>query len=243
MEKEEEKLERVGPLEEPLMKNIVPEEDSLSMSDTDSEIPDSPVPINAPIYRMFGRERPIHMVLGGGKPADVLLWRDKKVTAGLVGAVTVIWLLFGFGHCRLLTFVCRGSILFLILSFVWSNALNRSPEKIMEIYIPEKPLLQAASALTFEVNCALATLRSIALERDIKNFALVVIGLWLVSIIGSWFSFLSLIYICFVLIHTVPKLYEKYEDEIDPIAEKAVIEMKKHFQVLEAKFLSKSHHH
>ena len=67
MEKEEEKLERVGPLEEPLMKNIVPEEDSLSMSDTDSEIPDSPVPINAPIYRMFGRERPIHMVLGGGK--------------------------------------------------------------------------------------------------------------------------------------------------------------------------------
>lgn len=43
----------------------------------------------------------------------------------------------------------------------------------MEIYIPEKPLLQAASALTFEINCAFATLRSIALERDIKNFALV----------------------------------------------------------------------
>ncbi|KAJ4876702.1 Reticulon family protein [Raphanus sativus] len=239
METEKEKLERVGPLEEPLMKNIVPEEESLSLSDTDSEIPDSPVPINAPIYRIFGRERPIHMVLGGGKPADVLLWRDKKVTAGLVGAVTVIWLLFGFGHCRLLTFVCRGSILFLLLSFVWSNALNRSPEKIMEIYIPEKPLLQAASALTFEINCAFATLRSIALERDIKNFALVVIGLWLVSIIGSWFSFLSLLYICFLLIHTVPKLYEKYEDEIDPIAEKAVIEMKKHFQVFEAKVLNK----
>ncbi|KAL0845950.1 hypothetical protein Bca101_019196 [Brassica carinata] len=250
METEKEKLERVGPLEEPLMKNIVPEEESLSLSDTDSEIPDSPVPINAPIYRMFGRERPIHMVLGGVdgvifvEAADVLLWRDKKVTAGLVGAVTVIWLLFGFGHCRLLTFVCRGSILFLLLSFVWSNALNKSTENIMEIYIPEKPLLQAASALTFEVNCAFATLRSIALERDIKNFALVevVIGLWLVSIIGNWFSFLSLLYICFVLIHTVPKLYEKYEDEIDPIAEKAVIEMKKHFQVFEAKFLSKIQH-
>jgi len=68
---EEEKLEIVGPLEEPLMGNIVPEEinglDSLTSSDSDSEKPDSPVPINAPIYRMFGRERPIHMVLGGGK--------------------------------------------------------------------------------------------------------------------------------------------------------------------------------
>jgi len=46
----------------------------------------------------------------------------------------------------------------------------------------------------------------------------------------------------FVLIHTVPMLYEKYEDEIDPIAEKAVIEMKKHYQVFEAKFLSKIPH-
>lgn len=64
---EEEKLEIVGPMEEPLMENIGP--DSLSSSDTDdSEKPDSPIPIiNAPIYRIFGRERPIHMVLGGGK--------------------------------------------------------------------------------------------------------------------------------------------------------------------------------
>ncbi|XP_010427652.1 PREDICTED: reticulon-like protein B7 isoform X1 [Camelina sativa] len=239
---EEEKLEIVGPREEPLMGNIVPEEDSLSSSDTDSEKPGSPVPINAPIYRMFGRERPIHMVLGGGKPADVLLWRDKKVTAGLLSAVTVIWLLFGFGGCSLLTFISRGSILFLLLSFLWSNALNKSPENIVEIYIPEKPLLQAASVLTFELNCAFATLRSIALERDIKNFVVALVGLWLVSIIGNWFSFLSLLYICFVLIHTVPMLYEKYEDEIDPLAEKAVIEMKKQFQLFEAKFSSKIHH-
>ncbi|CAH2069248.1 unnamed protein product [Thlaspi arvense] len=241
---EKEQLEIVGPLEEPLMENIAPAEinglDSLSSSDTDSEKPDSPVPINAPIYRMFGRERPIHVVLGGA--ADVLLWRDKNVTAGLLSAVTTIWLLFGFGHCRLLTFVCRGSILFLLLSFLWSHALNKSPESIMEIYIPEKPLLQAASALTFELNCAFATLRSIALERDIKNFAMALIGLWLVSIIGNLFSFLSLVYICFVLIHTVPMLYEKFEDEIDPIAEKAVIEMKKHYQVFEAKVLSKIPH-
>ncbi|KAL1198123.1 Reticulon-like protein B7 [Cardamine amara subsp. amara] len=242
---EKEQLEIVGPREEPLMSNIVPEEindlDSLSSSDSDCEIPNSPVPINSPIYRMFGRERPIHMVLGGA--ADVLLWRDKKVTVGLISAVTMIWLLFGFGGCRLLTCLCRGSILFLLLSFLWSNALNKCPENIIEIYIPEKPLLLAASSLTFELNCALATLRSIALERDIKNFVMALIGLWLVSIIGNWFSFLSLLYICFVLIHTVPMLYEKYEDDIDPIAEKAVIEMKKHYQVFEAKFLSKIHHH
>lgn len=80
----EEKLEIVGPLEEPLMENIVPEEinglDSLSSSDTDSEKPDSPVPINAPIYRMFGRERPVHMVLGGGKRTNTLYTRSILIS-------------------------------------------------------------------------------------------------------------------------------------------------------------------
>lgn len=61
----------------------------------------------------------------------------------------------------------------MILSVLIFESFIRSPEHIMEIYIPEKPLLQAASALIFEINCAIATLRNIALERDIKSFAMV----------------------------------------------------------------------
>jgi len=34
-------------------------------------------------------------------------------------------------------------------------------------------------------------------------------------------------------------LYEKYEDKIDPLAEKAVIEIKKQYVVFDAKVLSK----
>ena len=43
----------------------------------------------------------------------------------------------------------------------------------------------------------------------------------------------------FVLLYTVPVVYEKYEDKIDPLAEKAVIEFKKHYAVFEEKVLSK----
>lgn len=43
----------------------------------------------------------------------------------------------------------------------------------------------------------------------------------------------------FVLLHTVPVLYEKYEDHVDPFAEKAHAEIKKQYAVFDAKVLSK----
>lgn len=43
----------------------------------------------------------------------------------------------------------------------------------------------------------------------------------------------------FVLLHTVPVLYEKYEDRVDSFAEKASAEIKKHYSVFDAKVLSK----
>lgn len=58
----------------------------------------------------------------------------------------------------------------------------------------------------------------------------------------SYSYVLMVLVICctaFVLLHTVPVLYEKYEDKIDPLAEKAMIEIKKQYAVFDAKVLSK----
>lgn len=41
----------------------------------------------------------------------------------------------------------------------------------------------------------------------------------------------------FVLLHTVPFLYEKYEDRVDPFAEKAIAEFKKQYAVFDEKVL------
>jgi hypothetical protein len=40
---------------------------SSSSSDSDSEKPVSPSSVKAKIFRLFGREEPVHKVLGGGK--------------------------------------------------------------------------------------------------------------------------------------------------------------------------------
>lgn len=49
-------------------------------------------------------------------------------------------------------------------------SLTRSPPQIPEVRIPEKCVLEVASALRAEVNCALAILRDIASGKELKKF-------------------------------------------------------------------------
>nr|GLL28199.1 reticulon-like protein B3 [Ipomoea trifida] len=215
-----------------------------SSSDSDDEKhKESPVEaVKAKIYRLFGREKPVHKVLGGGKPADIFLWRDKKVSAGVLGFATAIWVFFELLEYHLLTLVCHVLILALAISFLMSNAstfIKKSPLHIPEVCIPEDIVLGVASALRIEINSALANLRDIACGKDLKKFLGVIAGLWLFSILGNLCNFLTLFYISFVLLHTVPLLYEKYEDQVDAFAEKAEIEIKKQYAVFNEKVLSK----
>ena len=39
--------------------------------------------------------------------------------------------------------------------------------------------------------------------------------------------------------YTLPMLYEKYEDQVDVVGEKALIEIKKQYKVIDAKLISK----
>ncbi|TYJ19616.1 hypothetical protein E1A91_A09G203600v1 [Gossypium mustelinum] len=116
---------------------------------------------------------------------------------------------------------------------------ERSPLCIPEVHIPKDPVIEFAEALRFESNLAFTVLRDIASGRDLKKFLYVIAGLWILSIVGSWCNFVTLFYLVFVLLHSVPVLYEKYEDKVDPFAEKAMHEIKKQCAVFNAKVLSK----
>ncbi|XWS61700.1 hypothetical protein CRYUN_Cryun07bG0148400 [Craigia yunnanensis] len=158
---------------ESLMENIVEKirgHDSSSDSNDDKSSESS---IKAKVFRLFGRERPVHHVFGGGKPADIFLWRNKKVSAGALGVATVIWVLFELLEYHLLTLVCHFLILALAILFLWSNAttfINKSPPRIPEVQIPKEPVLEFAQALRIEINQAFTALRDIASGRDLKKF-------------------------------------------------------------------------
>jgi len=211
--------------------------DSSSSSDSDDDNN-----ISAMKSKVFRREKPLHKLFGGGKPADLLLWKDKKVSGGILGGATIIWILFQVLEYHLLTLVCHSLILTLAILFLWSNAstfIKKSPPKIPEVSIPEKPVMEIVSSLRIEINRGLAAIRQIASGKDLKKFLSVIAGLWFVSIIGNCYNFLTLVYILLVLLFSVPVAYDKYEDKIDPMAEKAWIEIKKQYAVLDEKVLCK----
>ncbi|KAI3757688.1 hypothetical protein L6452_05231 [Arctium lappa] len=218
------------------------EDSSSSDSDNEGKKTASVSDVKDKIYRLFGRERPVHKLLGGGKPADIFLWKDKKVSAGVLGFTTLIWVLFELVEYHLLSLVCHTLILVLSVLFLWSNAasfINKSPPKFPEVALPEDIVLGVASALRIEVNRALEILRNIASGKDLKKFLAVVAGLWVFSIVGSCCNFLTLFYISIVVLHTVPYLYDRYEDKVDAFAEKAEAEFKKQYAVFRVKVLSK----
>ncbi|XP_076891707.1 reticulon-like protein B1 [Bidens hawaiensis] len=212
--------------------------DSSSDSDDDSKVSE----IKSKVFRLFGRQKPVHHVFGGGKPADLLLWKDKKLSGGILGGATIIWFLFEVLEYHLLTLVCHSLILTLTLLFLWSNAstfIKKSPPKIPEVSIPEKPVLEIVSSLRIEINRGFASIHDIASGKDLKKFLSVIAGLWFVSFISNSCNFLTLVYISVVLLFSVPVAYDKYEDKIDPLAEKAWIEIKKQYKALDEKVLCK----
>ncbi|KAL0794015.1 hypothetical protein Bca101_065392 [Brassica carinata] len=207
--------------------------DASSSSDSDDDKKaSSPSSIKTKIYRLFGREKPVHKVFGGGKPADIFLWRNKKVSGGVLGAATLSWILFELLQYNLLTLFGHISILALAVLFLWSSATT---------FIHNSHLRGCshfhASGLRMEINRGFTLLRNIALGRDLKKFLMVVAGLWVLSKVGSSCNFLTLIYIATVLLFTVPVLYEKYEDKVDDFGEKAMKEIKKQYAVLDEKIL------
>lgn len=54
--------------------------------------------------------------------ADFFLWRNKKLTAGVLGGATVDWVLFELLEYHLLALVCHLLIFSLASLFLWINA-------------------------------------------------------------------------------------------------------------------------
>ncbi|XP_008809164.2 reticulon-like protein B4 [Phoenix dactylifera] len=193
--------------------------------------------------KLFGREKPLHDLLGGGKGADIVLWRNKPLSAGILAAVTVIWLLFEVVGYHLLALLCHMTIVAMLAVFIWDNGadLVKLPSpSIPGDYLPvaafrEVVLTFKEVVLTFKEAVPtfqsmfygfMFLLRNIAYGKDLKSLLLAVGSLWLLSVIGSCWSFLGLLYFVCLCIQTLPALYETYEDQVDDLASKGIHHLK-----------------
>lgn len=168
--------------------------------------------------RLFNRQRTVHQILGGGIVADVMLWRRKDLTVGILVETLAAWVVFEISGYTLLTLVSSVFLLLFTILFLWAKAaaiLNRPAPPLPHLYLSEEIAAQAAALVRDHVNTVLSVAEDIACGRDSRMFIRVALMLLVISTVGSLTDFFTLGYICLVMVLTVPAFYERYEDCID----------------------------
>ncbi|RRT51865.1 hypothetical protein B296_00022187 [Ensete ventricosum] len=184
------------------------------------------------------RQRSLHEILGGGildlqelclTVADVILWRRKNVTMGILLGAVASWLVFEVVGYMLLSLVSNVLLLLISILFLWAKAaeiLNRPPPPMPEMHLSEEMIYESAVLFRFHVNMVLSAFNDIVQGKDSKLFYTVALCLWLISMVGGLTDMLTLGYTSIAIILTVPALYEKYEDGVDRCAKLAHMEVK-----------------
>ncbi|CDP19164.1 unnamed protein product [Coffea canephora] len=160
----------------------------------------------------------VHQALGGGSVADVLLWRRWGTSVAVLVGSTTLWFLFERAGYNLLTFISNVILLLVVILFFWAKSaslLNRPLPPLPDLVVSEETVTKAADVTRGWINNVLLIACDIAIGGNLKLFVQVAAGLWLVSYIGSFFNFLSLLYIGVLLSLSLPFLYDKYQDQID----------------------------
>ncbi|CAN1759280.1 Reticulon-like protein B8 [Linum perenne] len=192
--------------------------------------------------KLFGREKPIHNILGGGKSADVLLWRNKKISASVLASATAVWVLFEWLNYHFLTLVCLFLVLGMLAQFMWRNVsglLNKSPTKVPRLVLPEELFANIGKSIGAEVNRGLYMLQNVSCGGNLKNFLVVCYNFWSFSTFDPKTLIFVFYDIGFVAAHALPVLYEKYQDQVDDFVCKVFEQLRGHYQKLDTSLLSK----
>ncbi|XP_052184734.1 reticulon-like protein B16 isoform X2 [Diospyros lotus] len=149
-------------------------------------------------YRLFGRQTTIHQMMGGGKAADVVLWKRWHISCGIIVVATVAWLIFEWSGLSFLSICSDVLLILIVLLFLWANYAafrNKQLQTLPELVLSEEMVNNAAASFRVKINYALLMAHDITLGKDFRLFFKVVICLWLLSLIGSLISFFTLAYI------------------------------------------------
>ncbi|KAK3003574.1 hypothetical protein RJ639_019980, partial [Escallonia herrerae] len=185
-------------------------------------------------YRLFGRQSTVHQIMGGGKAADVILWKRQHISFAIIVVSTVAWLVFERSGLSFLTICSNVFLILIVLLFLRANydvSRNKQLQTLPELLVSEEMVNNAAASFRVKINYALLMAHDITLGKDFRLFFKAVVGLWLLSVIGSLISFFTLAYIGTILFVTLPALYNRYEEHVDRYAGLIHQKLSKHYKV------------
>ncbi|XP_050250917.1 reticulon-like protein B16 isoform X2 [Quercus robur] len=176
----------------------------------------------------------IHSFMGGA--ADILLWKRRTASFGVIVVATVAWLLFERSGLSFLSICSDVLLILIILLFLWANynvIRDRQLQTLPELVLSEEMVNNAAASFRVKINNVLHMAHDITLGKDFRLFFKVVVCMWLLSVIGSYFSFFTLAYIGTIISITVPALYSKYEEPVDRYCGIIQRQFSKHYKIVD----------
>ncbi|KAL6660119.1 hypothetical protein ACP70R_002241 [Stipagrostis hirtigluma subsp. patula] len=184
----------------------------------------------------------VHQIAGGGKAADIILWRRGRVTFGVIFGATVAWWLFEKSGLSFLTICCDVLLILIVVQFIRvkiAGLLNKQPRPLPELVLSEEMVSNAAASFRVKVNNMLMIAHDITLGKDFRLFFQVVLVLWLLSVIGNFCSSITLAYIGTIAVVTVPALYNKYQLHVDRYAGMVHRNISRHYKIVDENVISR----
>ncbi|KAL3565307.1 hypothetical protein D5086_033353 [Populus alba] len=136
----------------------------------------SPIAISCG-YRLFDRQDSLHQLMGGGKAADVLLWKWWHVSFGVIMVATVSWFIFERSGLPFLTICSDVLLILIVLLFVRANIadmINKQLQSLPELVLSEEMVNSAAASFRVKINNVLLMAHDITLGKDFRLFFKVV---------------------------------------------------------------------
>ncbi|KAL3837817.1 hypothetical protein ACJIZ3_022408 [Penstemon smallii] len=190
-------------------------------------------------YRSFARQATVHQMMGGGKAADVILWKRRRVSCGTIVVATIAWLLIERSGISFLSLCSDVLLILVVLLFLRANYAvfrKKQLQTLPELVLSEEMINNAAASFRVKVNYMLLMAHDITLGKDFRLFFKVVIVLWLFSVIGSLISFFTLAYIGVIISITIPALYDKFQDRVDRYVGIVQQKFSKHYKIVDESF-------
>ncbi|XP_031251858.1 reticulon-like protein B14 [Pistacia vera] len=112
---------------------------------------------------------------------------------------------------------------------------RRTPHRIDEFNLSES----TCAFLFGNLSWLLIKFYDISSGNDFRLFFLTLVLLWILSVIGEYFSSPSLLYFVFLCLETLPAICVRFQGEVDYLAGKSTQDMKKLFQDFNSKVLDR----
>ncbi|KAJ8649785.1 hypothetical protein MRB53_002808 [Persea americana] len=133
-------------------------------------------------------------------------------------------------------------LILIVFQFVRANSavlLNKQLRPLPELVLSEEMVNNAAASFRVKINYVLLMAHDITIGKDFRLFFKVVVALWLLSVIGGYFSLFTLVYFGTIISITIPALYNKYEEHVDRYVGLVHNKISKHYSIVDANVISR----